>query len=211
MDEENEFFDEGYGDFAPSENEFCEDEIDRKNRFFDCEEEASSENEFCEDGIDRKNRFVDCEEEAASEPLRTNCDNEYEFEVEEIDEEISGDTHTQIPFEFITGKRSDSILLYTINDKQLYRKCSIYKSKYYSYRCRVKNCKSRVYYEFDTKKCFMRPKSFISHNHGDQEDEVKNLKVATEIKNECTKLNVLASTRKGSGNCRDIFDRHVAR
>lgn len=191
MDEEKEFFDEGYGEL----------------------EQAASENEFCEDAfVDGENGFVDDEsEEETSEGLKTNCDTEYEFEVEVTDEGVSGETHTQIPFEFITGQRSDSILLYTINDKQLYRKCSMYKSKYYSYRCRVKNCKSRVYYEFESEKCFMRPKSFILHNHGDQEDQFKNLRVATQIKKECTELSALASTRKGSGNCREIFDKHVAR
>lgn len=125
-------------------------------------------------------------------------------------DEACTNTQIEVPFEFVTGKRSDSVLLYTRVEKQLYRKCSKYESKYYSYRCRIKDCKSRVYYEFATEKCVMKTKKFIPHNHGDQQDDYNNLKLLKEMKNECTQLSAV-NTRKGSGNCKEIFDRHVAR
>lgn len=112
---------------------------------------------------------LNCEE---NESIERNAENEiveeeYEIHIGE-NEEVSV-SQIDVPFEFVTAKRSNGKLLYTTIDKYLYRKCSLYKS-IYSYRCRVSKCKSRVYYDLDSGNCFMRPKTFISHNHRDQED-----------------------------------------
>lgn len=176
----------------------------------ECREIISEQNEDEEEFFDQRSDD-DFYFRATSETRNENekSGDEGDVQVAVMDDEACN-TQIEIPFEFVTGKRSDSVLLYTRIDKQLYRKCSKYESKYYSYRCRIKDCKSRVYYEFATEKCFKKPKKFIPHSHGDQEDDYKNLKLSNEIKIECTQLSAV-NTRKGSGNCKEIFDRHVAR
>lgn len=85
-------------------------------------------------------------------------------------------------YEFISGKRRDSNLLYTIGEQQLYRKKSMYKNKEF-YNCYIKKCKSRIFIT-DGVVCQKCP-DFMEHNHGVQKALYEELKVLNNIKRKC--------------------------
>lgn len=111
-----------------------------------------------------------------------------------------------IDFEFTPGLRSDSELLFTKADGQLFRKCSKYKSGYY-YRCRVPKCGARVLFDSETQKCYVKGGSGNVHNHdSDQRSLYEEIVVKTKIKKECLAVSSLSS---GSEHISQIFNRVV--
>lgn len=75
------------------------------------------------------------------------------------------DAEKNIDFEFIKGKRSDQMLLFSKREKQIYTKKREVK-KHTVYHCRVKSCKSKIFVLSNG--CAVFAEKFVPHNHPDQ-------------------------------------------
>lgn len=93
----------------------------------------------------------------------------------------------EIKFEFITGQRIGSKLLYAIDEKQLYR-TETQHNEYIWFRCRVPKCVARVKFNERTNKCFKSSRT-VPHNHGTQENEFRSLKLLNKVKMACANEN----------------------
>lgn len=113
------------------------------------------------------------------------------------------------PIEFVAGSRSDSNLLYIVNEEQLYQKCTKHKRNLgYWYRCNQKkknNCPARVFYDFGSKSV---TKQTNTHNHDSQKAAYTENKLKEDIKAEVKKLSAVTST---STNVSEIFYRQCRR
>lgn len=85
-------------------------------------------------------------------------------------------------FEFVSGKRANSCLLYTIQEKQLYVKNRKLADGPISWLCRKSDCNDRIY---QNENSVYRYSETNKHNHGEQEQERLNFAVYNEIKLEC--------------------------
>lgn len=104
-------------------------------------------------------------------------------------------------FELLSGKRINSVLLYSFNDCQLYAKKSIYGEKQY-YECYKNNCKSRVVLERGT---FSKCRKFVDHNHGDQESTYRELKALRNIKRKCENFDTAIGEQNALSGIRKTF------
>lgn len=117
-------------------------------------------------------------------------------------------SNDNILYEFITGSRSNSELLFTTDENQIYSKRVQHKNVY-TYECREPNCGAKVYLNTGTGKCQNKISS-NTHNHGTQEKVRQKLELENKIKSECGKLSTLAGTSSSSGNIRSVFNKCLA-
>lgn len=99
----------------------------------------------------------------------------------------------EVSFEFITGFRKTSQLLYIIQEKQIYFKK--YTRKDVSrYSCYISTCKACVL--FDEKQNTVLRGNEALHPHGDQESTMKRMKFLKNIKEDCVNNTRRLSTRQ---------------
>lgn len=113
--------------------------------------------------------------------------------------------NTYYKIELITGQRVDSQLIYTVDEKQIYRK-SVRHNNIYSYVCYEETCDSRIYFDLDSEKCYKKVDCSL-HNHGDQFSKYKELNLKNNMKNECLKAAANKATCKET--VRGIYNRCV--
>lgn len=87
------------------------------------------------------------------------------------------ETNREVSYEFMTGKRYDSKILYVKEEQQLYVWCASSKSVAY-YVCYESKCGNRVY--FLDEKCFIAESK--PHEHPNQAQMYFNLRALNEIK-----------------------------
>lgn len=112
-----------------------------------------------------------------------------------------------IDFEFITGGRSNSEVLYTTNDHQMYSSntnCRLGQAFLCTYSAKGKRlCKSRVYL-VDGNRC-IKLKNSIAHSHAEDRLAYKKvLHCLNEMKRRCGQLESFLSTTRLT--VRDIFN-----
>lgn len=90
---------------------------------------------------------------------------------------------SEISYEIVAGQRLTSKLIFSTIEKQIYKKARKYKSLY-SYVCRNKDCKVRIFIDESTGKCYQTEKR-TEHNHENAEAEYEELKLRNSIKNDC--------------------------
>lgn len=117
--------------------------------------------------------------------------------VSEISENSS---YRFLRYEFVTGHRITSKLLYTCDEKQFYRFNSKNKSGD-AYLCAEKLCKCRVLLRND--KLCIQPEKYCKHNHETKGEKFEELKVLNIIKEKCADISTLINEKKQS--VRDIF------
>ncbi|XP_017475566.1 PREDICTED: uncharacterized protein LOC108365875 isoform X2 [Rhagoletis zephyria] len=100
-------------------------------------------------------------------------------------------------FEYINGFRSNSMLVYTKDEKQIYRKTNIY-NKGRRYVCYIKSCRASVF--IDEYEICKKLNDSQSHNHPTQEVLKDKMIISQNIKEACKS----ASLKRGS--TREIFD-----
>ncbi|XP_036332044.1 uncharacterized protein LOC118743463 isoform X2 [Rhagoletis pomonella] len=100
-------------------------------------------------------------------------------------------------FEYINGFRSNSMLVYTKDEKQIYRKTNIY-NKGTRYVCYIKSCRASVF--IDEYEICKKLNDSQSHNHPTQEVLKDKMIISQNIKEACKS----ASLKRGS--TREIFD-----
>lgn len=109
-------------------------------------------------------------------------------------------------FELIAGARVDSALLYTVDEQQLYRKNSKYKSAGYWYKCRIAECTARVFLDSAEENCTRKKTKNAQHTHSNnQKLNYDELKVGQKIKSKCEALSAMDSSTQISA----IFNRNV--
>lgn len=112
-------------------------------------------------------------------------------------------------YEIIAGNRSNSELLYVIDQKMIYQKKSVYNNTV-KYECRIKSCKARINL-LPEGKCTL-PKKYIDHNHSDEEDAYEQLKALKKIKDDCrNSVGTLGGGNTALSSIRDSFRRTVER
>lgn len=112
------------------------------------------------------------------------------------------DTNTLL-YDFVSGKKITSKLLYIPEDKHLY-KIKRYGKEQNTYICRKNGCNSRVYLKLNGNCAYPNPK--ISHDHTTQEEEYQNLKILENIKNVCKSGNPLENGSRQLPSVREIYD-----
>lgn len=113
---------------------------------------------------------------------------------------------SELAYEKISASRCDGELVYTIDEQQLYKKKSIYKSQGYWYRCRFrKSCPAKVWIDFRSEKCVK--KKNIKHDHFETQKTVYDeIKLISKIRFECGEVSELSSNR---ARVSDVFHRNV--
>lgn len=107
-------------------------------------------------------------------------------------------------YKFISGSRVSSVLLYVVEEKQLYVKNRKLKFGGHSYVCRVKNCNTRVH--FHDEKCVISTNDCSRHEmHANQEDEYKRLEQLQNIRSAVSKPAVL----KQRSRIREVFNENA--
>lgn len=96
----------------------------------------------------------------------------------------------EIAFEYTTGKRFGSQLVYTIDDKQLFRKA--HQRNGVHYKCYIDTCSARLLIRNNI--C-TRQKDRETHNHQNQEKDYEQFKKETDIKRR-SRSDPLSSVRK---------------
>lgn len=126
------------------------------------------------------------------------------------EESDSGSQDTQdssqsdhILFEIVPASRSGGNLLYTLNDKQLFRKNTKSRKGYY-YVCRIDDCSARVFFDFATQNCTRSKKHAVHSHSNNQKSAYEDLKVQHKIKRECEGLAAMNTTQLSA-----IFNRNV--
>lgn len=88
-----------------------------------------------------------------------------------------------LEFEFVSGRKCNSILLYVLSEKQLYKIKSKTNKKTY-YICYEKQCSAKINLLANGVCC--KPKNVKNyHNHTDQESKYKEINCINEIKQDC--------------------------
>lgn len=106
-------------------------------------------------------------------------------------------------FEIITGKRTNSQLLYLIDQKMLFQRKSVYKNVI-KYECRNKTCKARINILPDGN-CVLA-KNYVEHNHNDEEVAYKEMTALNQIKRDCRNLTgALGGDRTAMSSIRASF------
>lgn len=113
----------------------------------------------------------------------------------DVENEI-GDRETgEIEFQFTVGSRERSELIFTIADKQLYKKERT-RGKLNYYRCKEKSCLARLVYDSELNKCTR--KKIVPHEHGNQEKTERTAEVRKIIRDECKQMSASAKRNKTS-------------
>lgn len=100
-------------------------------------------------------------------------------------------------YKMITGKKSNSVLLYVIEEKQLFKVKSKTNKKTY-YVCYEKKCSARL--ELSVNGFCSRPKKYTDHNHGNQESKYNEITCIDDIRKDClTAASVLGDVNALSG------------
>lgn len=140
------------------------------------------------------------------ETINTECSDAFSSSsstVSSIGESVENGSIRFMPYKIVTGWSLGSNLLYTINEKQFYRKNRSTKIGT-AYLC--VSCKSRVHLRND--KICIQEEKYLVHNHKlphkeTKEEEFEQLKVLNIIKDKCSDIYTLLNQRKQS--VRDIF------
>lgn len=133
--------------------------------------------------------------------------NENENEIGDDDDTqstASGDDE-DIPFEFTVGLRSDSKLIYTTVEKQLYCRDKSRSDNRIYYRCKIVSCPARLSYDAQLNKC-TRIKS-VAHTHTDQEKVAKESQMRESIKDECKQM--AGSSKRNKTSVRDVISTNI--
>lgn len=110
----------------------------------------------------------------------------------------------KIQFEIVPSSRSGQSLLYTVVDKQLFRKNRKYRGGNY-YMCRITDCPARVFLDSAGLNC-IKGKKQSDHNHShNQQSDFEELSVKHKIKTDCEALTAM----DGSTQISAIFQRNV--
>lgn len=86
-------------------------------------------------------------------------------------------------FIFCNGQRNTSTLLYTTEEKQLYKKKSVYKT-IVKYVCYMNGCNARISLDSVDGTC-SKVKNFVQHNHPTQEQLFESLQFTHTVKEKC--------------------------
>lgn len=108
-------------------------------------------------------------------------------------------------FEFLFGDRSDSNLMYVVDEQQLYRRCTKYKNIGYWYRCRLRDkekCSVRIFYDFASE--LIVRSNGVEHNHGKQGESYFVLSLKASINTDVSKL---STVRSQSSSVSEVFYR----
>lgn len=159
---------------------------------------ASNENEFVEidDSIENIEEHFD-ENDRSENEIANNSAVNSDGEVDESEGgAVVGD---DLPFEFTVGMTANSKLIFTTVEKQLYRRDNKYgdNGSYY-YRCNIRGCRVRLFYNAQQNKC-SRKKS-TPHTHPAQEKAAKVAKLRKTIKDECAQMAGSSKRNKTSVN-----------
>lgn len=106
--------------------------------------------------------------------------------------------NTELDFEYITGARKGSVLVYLKNENQIFA----FKSKYFNkktnehikrYECYQSKCKASILISEVSGKCTVRPGKEVHLEHGDQEEHKKQLVLKNKIKTEVAQPSLQAN------------------
>lgn len=110
-----------------------------------------------------------------------------------------------VKFSLIPGKRLNSELIYSENEKQLYKKNKRLKSGAISGVCRYPNCNTKIYYDDANGVCTYKL-PYEPHQHSPREKEYKRLVSLNKMKTKCTDTATIRSITAKSSAAKRIFD-----
>lgn len=106
--------------------------------------------------------------------------------------------YTDLRYEFVSGKRVNSKMLHTVDERQMYR-FRVSRKTFAQYDCYVAKCPAKVCIHSATNVCSRKTQD--RHNHGPN-DEIEAIQLKDAIKKRCLSAAVAA---KGGGNVHDVF------
>lgn len=110
-------------------------------------------------------------------------------------------------FKIVSGKRRNSNLLYTIDEKFLYVKKHVYLDKI-TYNCYEKKCGVKVIVQNNICNKNLSSKT---HNHPNHENLCKELEIKNSIKRKCGDLTELLNSNSLHSNIRKIFNEECSK
>lgn len=111
-------------------------------------------------------------------------------------------------FEFVSGKRSNSRLIYTTEEKQLYRVNRKLVDGSVAYLCRVEKCSVRIYLKNER---VFGYSPINEHSHGDQAKDKFNFQIYNEIKKDCMNIDSISNSTNQISAVHGIYDKYIAK
>lgn len=167
------------------------------------ESEIVEINDSVENIVEQNDDNEQSEGEAANISLNSE-DSAQESDASE-DDESAGVVGDDIPFEFTVGMKTNSKLIFTTDEKQLYRREKRAVENSYYYRCNTVNCKARLFYNAEQNKCSRR--KLIPHTHQNQEKTVKVAKLRKIIQDECAQM--AGSSKRNKTSVAEIISTNI--
>lgn len=103
-------------------------------------------------------------------------------------------------YEFVSGARINSQLLYLFDDKQLFRKNKVLKDGTAAFNCRFKDCNSRLYLCTDGKCFYVNGRN--EHHHECQDVDMAKLNLVNQVKQQLSLPDVV--NRLQQSHIRDV-------
>lgn len=141
-----------------------------------------------------------------SDPNNVNSDNGGDINIDNGDDAIAN--LSTITYKLIPGRRANSEILYSLEEKQFYIKKRKLASGVLSLVCRTNGCKNHCYLDSEKNICKL-PVPYVPHAHPTQEDEYKKICVLNKIKSDCANPNIVAKTETKTSVVKSIFKEKI--
>lgn len=115
-----------------------------------------------------------------------------------------------VGYELLPGKRANSEILYSKDEKQFYLKKRKLANGQISLVCRTKGCKNNCYLDKDKKECSL-PNPYVPHTHATVEEEYESLRILNQIKVDCSDPDTVAKRETKTSVVKSIFKETIAK
>lgn len=162
-------------------------------------DEATSGIESCENPVEPITNDVECENQK-----NTDIEHVNDFDLTAAKALRSKNAE----YKLVPGPRLNSELLYTTEEKQLYKKNKKNAAGHMGYTCRVDKCDARVYRRPNGEVYYSE--HFEGHRHPNAEETQQEMQLKNEIKEDCAKkLDIGSGSHVGTVS--EIFHSHVSK
>lgn len=127
----------------------------------------------------------------------------------DVSQLLHGEEKNQVTYTLIPGKRANSEILYSIEERQFYLKKKKLANGVISLECRTDGCNKRCYLNLVDEKCEL-PTPYEPHNHHTKEEEYKKLNVLNQMKKDCSNPNIIAKREGKTSIVKKIFRDTIA-
>lgn len=129
----------------------------------------------------------------------------------EVDSLLNAENPKKVNFMFMTGKRFKSKVIYSVDEKQFYRKNRTLVSGIDSYDCAQKHknqCKRHIYYDPTKNEC-VHQMPYVAHDHETHEKTFEDLTVINPSKDNSANPEILSNITGKTSATKKIFMNEV--